>query len=163
MFEPRSLDPLEFARIHVKVDAREMRRARDRNCLDRTVKEIYRHAGVPQRDVFLHSTIGNSIVELYVPALARDYIAGSLKMKGVPVEDSFDPTQVPTYGRITQEEAKDFIVRRLAFLYRRARLVRLKACVLSGFNEEICEAVKEAVNNPTPAEMAGATLIDNRQ
>jgi hypothetical protein len=165
MFEPRSTEPLEFKKVHVKVDAREMRRAKNTGSLDRTVQEITRYAGVPKRDVFLHSCIGNSIVEFYVPALAHDRIVGSLKMAGVPVEASFNPAEVPKFAPVKEQAANAFMVKRLAFLYRRARLVKLKECILSGFTNEICVAVKAAATTqPTPAaDAAGAMGIDGSQ
>jgi hypothetical protein len=157
-------EPVEFERIHFKTgSSRLLKNARSAREADATIHEMCRVAGV-KKDVFLHSKIGNSIVELYVPALKKQDVVDELNCTGFVVVEDFNPAVVPDYGRQTLEQVRGLVVKRLAFLYRRGRLVNLKKCILRGYSEDIQAAVLEAATQPAPAaRAAGATGIDVRQ
>jgi hypothetical protein len=163
MLNPRSGPPLEFVRIHFKSgDARALKRARTAAEANATIRELCRAAGI-KKEVFLHSKIGNSMIEIYVPKESKEWTILNLRDKGLVVETTFDPTQRPEYAAADMAQTREFIVKRLTFLYKRARLVNLKSCILDGYNEDIRTAVTQAASQPAPANLAGATGTGGRQ
>ena len=160
LFEVRDSKPLEFAKIYVKVgNPRSLKQAKTAREANQIVSKAIASLGV-KKDVFLYSKIGNSMIELYVPADKRTQVAGQIKWSGGVIDNNFDAREVPVYGKQTPEQVGNHMVKRLAYLYRRARLVNLKKCILDGYREEVKVAVREAATQPASAIVAGATGID---
>ena len=152
MMTPRSENPIEFEKLYIKShDARSLKCAKSAKEANDTVREVLRSAGV-KKDVFAFSRIGNSIIELYVPKEQKNCVRGTLRYAGCVVQEDFDAATPPIFGKKSPEDLKGLIVRRLAYLYRRARLANLKRCILEGFSEDICQAVRDAT-----VPQAGAT------
>lgn len=152
----RTEEPLEFAKVHVKMtDSRQLKKCKSSQETNQLIGEAIRHIGA-RRETFAFSKIGNSMLELYVPAKKLDEVKETIKRNGAVVEEGFDATAIPVYTRQTAEQAKAFAIRRLAFLYRRATLVNLRSCILSGFPEDVQQAVRVAAAQ-APA------VIDKRQ
>jgi hypothetical protein len=85
--------------------------------------------------------IGNSLIEIYVPAtknrIAEDRIAGkNLKVR------QHNPWEKPAFMHNLNTEA---IVNRLAGLYNRAHLVKLREAILEGASEQQAALVMERV------------------
>ena len=56
---------------------------------------------------------------------------------------SFDPLELPSYARITQKELENLVIKRVAFLYNRARLVNLKEAILEDFSERMKSKIRD--------------------
>ena len=91
--------------------------------------------------VFEVSRIGNSLAEIYV---RRDHYADVLECceeAGVKVIERLNLMEVPEHG--SGREVIPFLLKRLTWLYRSARLVRLRDCILEGIPQEYQDAIRE--------------------
>jgi hypothetical protein len=78
----------------------------------------------------MYSKIGNSILEIYVPSKDLRHIVGKIEAKEIQLNPGYKPTEVPAH--VIEDEAIERMetkaVKRVAFLYCRACLKKLKEC-----------------------------------
>lgn len=144
-FAPRT-DPAEFVKVHIAIPNNSSLKA----CPPRDKRKWLRQACKSlniNKFVFDVSKIGNSIMEIYIPELAMDEVVQRLDDKGA-VRIAVSHDKIPDYAPASTEALKKSIINRLASLYRFARLVRLRECILRGYSEEIQNAVKEKTAMP---------------
>jgi hypothetical protein len=116
-------EPLQFKKIHIRItDSRPLKRCKSAKEVNELLRQLLKHIGI-EHLCPLYSKIGNSILEVYVPANSLRDVIGTLEMKKVEI--------------LFESKA----AKRLAFLYKRARLVNLKKCVLEGFDEAFVQKI----------------------
>ena len=86
-----------------------------------------------------YSLIGNSILEIYVKSDSVESVKQELAKKEMNLLQDFDITAKPEHAQT--EDFKHLLVKRIKFLYERARLVNMKKCILSGLSDDIVTAV----------------------
>jgi hypothetical protein len=91
------------------------------------------------RSVTMFSKVGNSVVEIYVPAVRKEYVLDQLMLNNVQLV-SLD--KVPAGCNPAPTEQK---VRRLAHLYGSARFRNLQQAVLAGETEATQALILERV------------------
>jgi hypothetical protein len=95
-------------------------------------------------NVALHSTIGNSIVELYCPVDDINLVIRILQERGQQVlSDEFNPLTIGPDGKPLGEVAKQQAAKRLAYLCRNAPTRSLRTTILNGAPETLKQAVSE--------------------
>jgi hypothetical protein len=82
-------------------------------------------------------------MEIYVRRDRFAQVLEILEKAGIEVIEDLDLMKAPEYG--TGKEVKSILLRRLSWLYRDARLVRLRECILGGLPREYQDAIKELV------------------
>ena len=127
----------EFKRIHARVNGIVFK-----NCDDHAeiVAGLIKSLGL-QKDITLASKIGNSILEFYVAIPAVPKVIKALQSQDILL-DAFDPSERPPHAKSTSAACQAALVKRLTYLYKKARFVKLKECILDGFNDEIQSSVQ---------------------
>ena len=152
IFAPRP-PPATFSKIYLKIeDNRRFATARAKGNLRAVAYSALMALGVG-RQVVEFSFIGKSILELYVADPQVDSVLDKLKEKKLTVLEDFNIEANPNYGKSTDTQER--VVRRLAFLYKRARFHNLKECIVEGISETTKEAIinlamAEPPHEPTP-------------
>lgn len=135
-FEP-STEPIEFVKIQFVVpntkSIKQLKPYARREWVQRALKFL----GV-RKETFEHSLIGCSIVEIYVPAEEASAVKAKLADRGVELVTN--GKLCPENHKQSPEKIEKAIISRLATLLNRAKLVRLKACILRDFPENVKQA-----------------------
>ena len=133
-------EPAQFSVIRIGInDSRPLRNIRG-TARDKLVKEVANSLGISKFTI-LASTIGNSILEFYVPVGTVDVVMTKLKDANVQILENFDPFKLPTHGRQSAESCKVSTVNRLAHLCLVAKLVNLQDTILKGAPADVKSAV----------------------
>ena len=143
--------PLEFKVVRVMInDSRPLKNLHGQK-RDKLVRQIATEAGIAKYTA-LTSTIGNSILEFYVPAGTYDQAITRFNSFGLRILEKFDPAARPSYGTQSAEACQKATVNRLAHLCLAAKVVNLQDTILSGFFDEVKIAVlikvREVTKNP---------------
>lgn len=142
MLAPREA-PLEFQRTHIRIqDARGLRACKSAGEVDSIIRSTLTTLGIKKR-VVAFSKIGNSILELYTATRDRDEILEAFARYGVEVIQNFDVLAAAPHVRMHDPTPK--VINRLTYLYRRAHVMNMRACILAGYPDEISNAVRLAV------------------
>jgi hypothetical protein len=138
-------EPLQFKVIRTMVnDSRPLRNLRGRP-RDQMLKQVASEIGIG-KIAALSSTIGNSILEFYVPTGTVEMAKTRLQARGMRIlDDSFQPFALPPHSRQSAETCKASTVNRLAHLCLSARVVNLQDTILEGAPADIKMAVLEKV------------------
>ena len=132
LLAPRK-DPAKFDRLHVRMnDSRSLKRCDTAKQVNKLISDCLKRYGI-KREVIRFSKIGNSVLELYFAADSRSKVIDNLVYHQCEILDDFDPLARPTYG--VDNTFEDKAVKRLAFLYKSANLVNLRATILHGYPE----------------------------
>lgn len=91
------------------------------------------------------SKIGNSIIEIYIPKPEKEQILAKLEEQNVKVDLNYNITDRSPYLTKTKNP-KEKMIRRLAFLYGKAKFANLKKCILSGLDEDDKDLIITAAN-----------------
>ena len=137
--------PMEVSKMHIKLsDVRVLKKAASPSEARKIIWALINAQGI--RDHVLEiSLIGLSIVELYINAERKIEIEQVLTKKEIEILVDYNPLMVPTYAR--EENIEPRIVKRISWMYGRARTQRLKACMLEGLPENVCqEIIAESIN-----------------
>ena len=132
-------EPLEFVRLHIEIyDTRSIKRAKKEMQVAKLVWTLLKMIGIA-RWTLEYSLIGNSILEIYVKANNLNSVKETLAEKEMNLIEEFDIATKPTHAQT--DDYKSLLVKRIKFLYGRARLVNLRKCILGGLPEEIVKEV----------------------
>jgi hypothetical protein len=149
---PRT-EPLEFDRVAFRVNSNIFKKYKNKDkfyIARMLVKTMGLGATRDRRSLYFDlSLIGNSVVELYVPRPQLEEVKRIIVEKNLQLIDD-DRRRLPDFTRVSKEKVKEAMTTRLALLYRRATLVKLKECILKDLPEEeqrtIVEKSKSAAN-----------------
>jgi hypothetical protein len=157
-FKPRG-DPIEFTKIHIPIPSNSSLKACPPREKRRWLRQATKFMDI-HKSVFEVSKIGNSIMEIYVPDHALDEVASKLEARGIErVNLQVDKT--PEFARQGSQEAiQKATVNRLANLFRNAKLLRLKDCILRGYSQETQEAVKSQAALPVQSANPVSPALD---
>ena len=139
LLEPRK-DPLEFKAIRVRInDTRPLMNVKGKErqrILTETVKNIGIHGHTA-----LISTVGNSILEIYVTAEFEKSARDRITSRQLELLDNYNINQQPTYAQQSKEACREAIVKRLTHLCLIAKPRNLQEAILAGADEEMRDAV----------------------
>jgi hypothetical protein len=139
--------PANFTRLHFEINGVVFRGCRSPQEYTEVVQGILRALGI-QKEVVLASKIGNSILELYVALPSKDTVINALKDHYIP---GFDPAARPVHAQASPDSSHKALVKRLTYLYKKARYVKLKECILQGFSPIITSTVLNEYQKSTDA------------
>jgi hypothetical protein len=88
------------------------------------------------------SYIGKSVLELYIAEPVYEEVKKILEEQNVNIIEKYDSSKGQPTGRPIQE-VEDNIINRLAFIYARNHLKKMKEAILQGFNKRITDKVIE--------------------
>lgn len=128
-------EPVEFERIRFLVSNSLALKKCPRNEKRAWTRRALKFLTI-ERDAFDFSTIGNNVIEIYVPESASESVRVKLRERNIEII-----TQIKGYEGQNPENAKRATISRLAVAYGRATLRKLRACILRGHSQEITEAV----------------------
>lgn len=140
-------EPVEFEKIQIQLESTsQMRKTKNNKEKIALIWAMTRIMGI-RKSVFEVSYIGNSIIEMYVVKNDKDMISTMLKIRKIRIVE-VDPFENPSFkdqAPLTDKN-QEIAVRRLAFLYHRANLVNLKACIIQDLKSEYVERIKNSTN-----------------
>lgn len=142
-------EPLEFSKLHLTItDSRPLKRCKNAREVNALLRKLLIHIGIANQ-VLLFSKIGNSILEIYVPTKDLRDIVGKIEAKEIQLNPGYNPTEVPAH--VVEDEAIERMeakaIKRVAFLYCRAWLKKLKECIFDGFDESFRTKVLQEIAN----------------
>ena len=131
--------PQEFVRIHLKLN--DTRRLRTLSGPEKSglIRTMFKQLDI-KNEVIDFSRIGNSIIEIITLRKFSNKINVILNENGILLP-KFNPSEVPSHGN--KEKAKECIVKRLSFMYARAKTADWRRALLEGYSEEILSAVTQ--------------------
>lgn len=135
---PRT-DPLEFSRIHFKINSSKQLKSCKPQDKMKMIYEILNTMEI-RNYVFLASKIGNSIIEIYLRKDKRDEVRAAIKKHNLELFDDFNLES--KFEASKMKDVNELIAKRLAFLYKKATLQNLRICILNGLSEEMQNMVK---------------------
>lgn len=135
----------DYKKIHIRVNSIVFKRCKSNKDVTEILQGVLRTLGI-SRHIPLVSKIGNSLVELYVPVPQLTNILELLEGKAV-LEENLDLESPPSYTKQNRAACNKSLINRLSHLYKCARFVKLKACVLDGFSQDIQDQVLSTVHN----------------
>jgi hypothetical protein len=113
------------------------------------------------RSPALVSKIGNSVIEIIYNAEHDSDIREKLTARNISILDDVSAS-TPKFSDGSSgksvEEIKHKIVNRLTSLYKEARTIRLRACVLQGHSEDIQTEVRARVPEPVRSPRSSVSL-----
>ena len=133
-------EPVEFEKIQFKVGSSAFKK-QPNHVKNKVMWQILKNLKV-NKEVFLASRIGNSILEIYVTKSAVEKVEALLQASEVEIVE-LDTFTNPTFGKTKNDEP---IISRLAMLVNKAKLVKLKECVLRNVSAENVEKIKKRIN-----------------
>ncbi len=133
--------PTDFVRIHVRIPNSRRLAKCPRSGRTNLLRDFLRTTRINTK-VVLFSAIGNSLLELYVPAPSLEEVTEILAGQDIEVLTDLDILAPPTHARLLDVTTK--VVNRLAFLFRRANSVSVRRAILGGLAAEVSEAVEAA-------------------
>lgn len=142
MFAERS-DPVEFEKIHIKInDNRALKRCRNMRESNELIRNALVYLGV-KKSVTRFSKIGNSILELYVPAALKQDVVEQLALKNTTLV-RFNPKEIPVYCKA--ETCKERTANRLySLISRKGTFMNLKKSILSGHFADVIDMVEAKI------------------
>ena len=141
-------EPIQYTVVRIAInDSRPLRNVKGA-ARSKLVKEVANTLGIGKFTI-LASTIGNSILEFYIPVGTLDVAMERLKEANVQVLDNFDPFKLPSFGKQSAEACKASTVNRLTHLCLVAKLVNLQDAILQGAPVEVKAAVLAKVRTIT--------------
>lgn len=132
-----STEPIEFAKIQFVVPNTKSLKALKPYARREWVAKALKFLGV-KSVTFEHSLIGNSIIEIYVPVEEATKVKRKLSEQDVELVKGNN--LCPVNHTQSNDHIKQAIISRIAVLLNRAKLQRLKACILRDQPTEIREA-----------------------
>lgn len=136
--------PAEFTKLVVIVqDSRVFKACNDSREIQSAIRHLLKKLDI-HNQVVEFSKIGNSRLELYVPTTVVEYVKNRLNDLNVKFDNNLDINVPPAYGRATN--FKQMTINRLSFLYRKAKFIKLRECILSHANAEIKQGVLAQVH-----------------
>lgn len=137
-------EPLEFMRFHIELsDSRPLRKCKSKRMKQKLVYAIIKSMGI-RKHIILATPVGNSRLEIYAIDSLRGEMLDILDEKKIRYTLAPNLLEKPAYDNAKDVE-KDFISRRLGWLYYHAKLQNLKKAILQGLNQEIQEKIKEFI------------------
>jgi hypothetical protein len=134
-----SSQPTEFAKIQFAINPSALKKCKNQKDKISALWAIVRELGI-RKSVFEVSKVGNAVAEIYVPTAEETRIKEILDKKGAELK-TIDPNPNNTNGKGGDRvrQATD----RLAIIYHRATLKKLKECIIRGLSESMISTIKE--------------------
>jgi hypothetical protein len=161
--------PAEFKKIVFKLqDSRPLKNCTSYSEVTKKVTGMFQRLQIKD-DVFMWSKIGNSIIEIIVPEEAERDTKLAIFDSEMELIDQ-PKLWLPPAHHIGPWDDTRFI-KRNAFLYRTARLVNIRKCIIESMPEQFQDAVKEQADldrqrlaaNRSETEETSAMNVDNQQ
>ena len=138
-------EPSEFDRVQFRINSSVLSKytGKEKFSVARLIlKKIgLDRQGQSRRKYVELSLIGNSVIEIYVPRGELETVRAAVRNAGLIVLESH-PNHVPSFGKLSQDQANEAMISRLASLYKRASFIRLKECIVRGLDDETAEKIK---------------------
>jgi hypothetical protein len=153
-------EPLEFKKLWLKIaDRRPLMRCRDSTEVNELLNAMLKHLGI-RRKVLSFSRIGNTLLEIYFPALELGFIMSQLAEFRVETVQNFDVTAIPAHAKLSAPEAvEQVVVKRLAHLVKRNKLKKMRECILLDVPENTARKVMELAAEMERKDKATAQLV----
>ena len=143
--------PADFSRLHIRIDNNILKLAHDGQSRARICREVTKFLGIEEK-VTLSSTIGNPIIELYIPKNEMQATIDIIRNQDdsrYEIIQNMDVFAPPVHNRVADEESvrerNRRAVRRNANLYRRARFVKLRKDVMAVLSDESLRLVQQCI------------------
>jgi hypothetical protein len=133
---------MEFERITFAISSKPLKNIAKR-AKHKVVATLLSQLGL-RKHATLFSLIGNSMVELYVPACVANVVRDGLTSAKL-TPSSRNPWETPSF--LAEKDYTPAIVNRLALLHCRARFVKLREAILLGASEEQARMVTERADS----------------
>ena len=135
-------DPMEFSVVRIKInDTRPLRNVKGKERA-KILRETSKVLGV-EKSTALISTIGNSIIEFYIPGKDEATVRERLVSKKVEIIEGVLASHQPTHAQQSPEACKESTVKRLTHLCLVARTKNLQETILEGSDQATRSAVLE--------------------
>ena len=133
-------EPLEFRAIRIRVhDTRPIRDIKGKE-RQRILQETAKTLGI-QEQTALISTIGNSIIEFYVPAGDEATVRKRLEDRKMDIVDGVNVNHQPPHAKQSKEACIETRVKRLTHMCLVAKTRNLQETILEGADQDLRDAV----------------------